>query len=115
VADGDDVEVGNGRGSFVARAVIDDVARPGVAVTTKGRWPKRDGGATVNATTCERQTDTGGPTFHDNRVTVTLIAGGPPGTAPSQQNEQHSDNGDRTGTPASSTSGAGNLGPWPAS
>ncbi|MEA2249497.1 MAG: hypothetical protein QOH46_4026 [Solirubrobacteraceae bacterium] len=69
---GDPVRIFNDRGAFFADAVVDDAARPGVAFTYKHYWPKRSvAGATVNATTPERDTDIGGgPSFHDNRVEV---------------------------------------------
>jgi anaerobic selenocysteine-containing dehydrogenase len=72
VTDGDEVRVGNGRGSFLAVAEVSDRVRPGVVATTKGRWPAFEkGGATINATVDERDSDMGGgAVFHDNRVQV---------------------------------------------
>ncbi|MFB7877607.1 molybdopterin-dependent oxidoreductase [Nocardia sp. NPDC056064] len=71
IADGTPVVVLNERGSFEAVAEISDRVRPGVAATTKGRWAKFTGGATVNATIAERDADyAGGAVFHDNRVEV---------------------------------------------
>jgi anaerobic selenocysteine-containing dehydrogenase len=72
---GDPIRVWNGRGSFLAEAVVDDAARPGVPFTFKTQWPKLSpGGANVNATTPERDTDLGGgPTFHDNRVEIEAV------------------------------------------
>ena len=65
--------VSNSRGSFEAVAEVSDRVRPGVAGTTKGRWAKFTGGATVNATIAERDSDYGGgAVFHDNRVEVAL-------------------------------------------
>ncbi|MFC6010005.1 molybdopterin-containing oxidoreductase family protein [Nocardia lasii] len=73
IADGDAVVVSNARGSFDAVAEVSDRVRPGVAGTTKGRWAKFNGGATVNATVAERDSDFGGgAVFHDNRVEVAL-------------------------------------------
>ncbi|WP_460717752.1 molybdopterin-containing oxidoreductase family protein [Nocardia heshunensis] len=72
IADGDAVTVGNARGSFEAIAEVSDAVRPGVAATPKGRWAKHTGGATVNATVAERDSDFGGgAVFHDNRVEIT--------------------------------------------
>ncbi|MEV0465435.1 molybdopterin oxidoreductase family protein [Nocardia tengchongensis] len=72
IADGDPVTVGNDRGSFDAIAEVSDTVRPGVAATPKGRWAKHSGGATVNATIAERDSDYGGgAVFHDNRVQIT--------------------------------------------
>ncbi|MGW5109082.1 molybdopterin-containing oxidoreductase family protein [Nocardia sp. NPDC004123] len=72
IADGDPVTVRNDRGSFEAVAEVSDRVRPGVAATTKGRWAKHSGGATVNATVAERDSDFGGgAVFHDNRVSIT--------------------------------------------
>ena len=52
---------------------MSDRVRPGVAATTKGRRPKLDGGATVNATIDGRDSAMGqGAVFHDNRVEVAL-------------------------------------------
>ncbi len=72
LADGDRVRVGNERGSFIARVTVDDAARPGVAATTKGHWPKLlAGGTNVNAATEERDADLGGgAVFHDCAVWV---------------------------------------------
>ncbi|WP_336086650.1 molybdopterin-containing oxidoreductase family protein [Nocardia sp. SSK8] len=71
ITDGTPVVVANSRGSFEAVAEISDRVRPGVAATTKGRWAKLTGGATVNATIAERDADyAGGAVFHDNRVEV---------------------------------------------
>ncbi len=72
IADGTPVLVSNARGAFEATAEVSDRVRPGVAATTKGRWAKFTGGATVNATIAERDSDFGGgAVFHDNRVQVT--------------------------------------------
>ncbi|APA96573.1 NADH:ubiquinone reductase (H(+)-translocating) [Nocardia seriolae] len=75
ITDGDPVTVGNDRGSFDAIAEVSDAVRPGVAATPKGRWAKHTGGATVNATVAERDSDYGGgAVFHDNRVRITRRA-----------------------------------------
>jgi anaerobic selenocysteine-containing dehydrogenase len=72
IAAGDAVRVFNGRGSFLAAAEITDRVRQGVVASTKGRWPRHSvGGATVNATVDERESDMGGgAVFHDNRVEI---------------------------------------------
>jgi len=69
---GDEVRVANARGSFVAVAEVSDRIRPGVVASTKGHWPRDSkGGATVNATVDERDSDMGGgAVYHDNRVRV---------------------------------------------
>ena len=69
---GDEVRVANARGSFVAIAEVSDRIRPGVVASTKGHWPRNSkGGATVNATVDERDSDMGGgAVYHDNRVRV---------------------------------------------
>ncbi|HKD16835.1 MAG TPA: molybdopterin dinucleotide binding domain-containing protein, partial [Thermoanaerobaculia bacterium] len=82
IAAGDEVRVGNARGSFVAVADVSDRVRRGVVASTKGRWPGRSReGATVNATVDERDSDMGGAVFHDNRVRVDKLpfgnSGGP--------------------------------------
>ncbi|WP_067824234.1 molybdopterin-containing oxidoreductase family protein [Nocardia inohanensis] len=72
IADGVAITVANARGSFDAIAAVSDAVRPGVAATTKGRWAKLSGGATVNSTIAERDADFGGgAVFHDNRVHIT--------------------------------------------
>ncbi|WP_280357999.1 molybdopterin-containing oxidoreductase family protein [Nocardia otitidiscaviarum] len=72
LADGAPVLVSNARGGFEAVVAVTDRVRPGVAATTKGRWAKFSGGATVNATIAERDADYGGgAVFHDNRVRIT--------------------------------------------
>jgi anaerobic selenocysteine-containing dehydrogenase len=72
LATGDEVRVANARGSFLAVADVSPRIRPGVVASTKGRWPgDSKGGATVNATVDERDSDLGpGAVFHDNRVQV---------------------------------------------
>jgi anaerobic selenocysteine-containing dehydrogenase len=69
---GDTARVFNDRGAFQAQIAVTDRVRPGVAATTKGRWPGLTaGGSTVNATVDERDSDMGGgAVFHDNRVEV---------------------------------------------
>jgi anaerobic selenocysteine-containing dehydrogenase len=76
LASGDPIRVWNDRGEFIAEAVVDDAARPGVAFSFKSQWPKLTAAhANVNATTPVRDTDLGGgPSFHDNRVEVAHAA-----------------------------------------
>ncbi len=77
IASGDEVRVGNARGSFFAVAEVSDRVRPGVVAGTKGWWPgdAREG-ATVNATVDERDSDMGGgAVYHDNRVQVDKASG----------------------------------------
>lgn len=65
------VEVGNDRGSFRAVLHLDDAARPGVAMTTKGLRPD---GSSVNATTLEADSDMGkGAVYHDNLVRIRAV------------------------------------------
>jgi anaerobic selenocysteine-containing dehydrogenase len=69
IADGDAVEVANGRGSVRLRAVVTDAVRPGVVASPKGRWHKHAGGRGVNWTTSDALADMAGQsTFHSNRV-----------------------------------------------
>ena len=79
IATGAEVSVGNARGSFEALAAVSDRVRPGVVATPKGRWLRdAKGGATVNATVDERDSDMGGgAVYHDNRVEVKGVAGRP--------------------------------------
>jgi anaerobic selenocysteine-containing dehydrogenase len=71
IDDGVAVRVSNQRGWFDATALVSDRTREGVAATSKGLSPGRDGGSSVNATTADRDSDLGdGATFHDNRVWV---------------------------------------------
>jgi anaerobic selenocysteine-containing dehydrogenase len=72
IAAGDEVRVGNARGSFLAMAEVADRVRPGVVASAKGRWPcYSKGNSTVNATVDERDSDMGGgAVYHDNRVRV---------------------------------------------
>ena len=69
---GHEARVFNDRGAFVARIELTDRVRRGVVASTKGRWPRfMKGGATVNATVDERDSDMGGgAVFHDNRVEI---------------------------------------------
>jgi anaerobic selenocysteine-containing dehydrogenase len=74
LTDGAAVRIGNERGSFPALLAISDDARPGVAATTKGWWPKLLGAGNANSTVEERDADMGrGAVFHDNAVTVEAI------------------------------------------
>jgi anaerobic selenocysteine-containing dehydrogenase len=70
---GDPARIYNARGEFSATIAVSDRVRPGVAAAAKGFWPKRvPGGANINATVAERDSDMGGgAVFHDNRVEVT--------------------------------------------
>lgn len=64
---GQEIVVANRRGSFIAKLAIDDLARRGTAVCTKGWWDQE-----LNSTVEERDSDMGnGAVFHDNRVTIT--------------------------------------------
>jgi len=67
--DGDQVEVANDRGGFVAVVRVADSGRPGLAIITKGWW--RQG---VNATVREADSDMGhGAIFHDNVVSIVKL------------------------------------------
>jgi anaerobic selenocysteine-containing dehydrogenase len=70
---GDSARIYNDRGEFSATVAVSDRVRPGVAAAAKGFWPKRvPGGANINATVAERDSDMGGgAVFHDNRVEIT--------------------------------------------
>jgi anaerobic selenocysteine-containing dehydrogenase len=72
IVSGDEVEVTNEYGAFLAVANVSEGIRPGVVVSSKGRWPGNSrGGSTINATTSDRDSDMGsGALFHDNRVRV---------------------------------------------
>jgi anaerobic selenocysteine-containing dehydrogenase len=74
---GDEVRVGNQRGSFFAVAELSERVRPGVVASPKGRWPRDSKqGVTVNATVDTRDSDMGGgATYHDNRVRVEKVEG----------------------------------------
>ena len=74
---GDRAEIFNDRGSFLAEVVVGDVVRRGVVASTKGYWTKLLGGANVNATVDERDSDMGhGAVYHDNRVEVVAAGRG---------------------------------------
>ena len=76
---GDMVVVGNERGSFTIELAVDDLARPGTAVSTKGWWTSG-----LNNTVAERDSDMAhGAVFHDNAVTVTKVASSDPAPRPS--------------------------------
>ena len=72
LVEGDVARIFNDRGSFEAEIAVSDAARPGVAASTKGYWPKIVGEkANLNLTVAERDSDmAGGAVFHDNRVEV---------------------------------------------
>jgi anaerobic selenocysteine-containing dehydrogenase len=72
IRDAAPVEIFNGRGSFLAKAVITDRTRPGVVSAPSIWWNKlAPGGRNANSTTSEEVTDLGGgATFYDNLVDV---------------------------------------------
>ena len=72
---GREARVFNDRGAFVALVEVTDRVRRGVVASTKGQWPRLvKGGATVNATVDERDSDMGGgAVFHDNRVEIARL------------------------------------------
>jgi anaerobic selenocysteine-containing dehydrogenase len=80
IATGARVRVRNDRGTFSAEAVISDATQPGVAFTYKQQWVQLLGpGEHVNVTIPERDADLGGsPTFHDNRVEISLAESADP-------------------------------------
>jgi anaerobic selenocysteine-containing dehydrogenase len=68
----------NDRGSFLADVEVSDAVRPGVVASTKGYWTKLLGGANVNATVDERDSDMGhGAVYHDNLVEVAAAIDAP--------------------------------------
>ncbi|MFI5273478.1 MAG: molybdopterin dinucleotide binding domain-containing protein, partial [Ktedonobacterales bacterium] len=77
---GDEVLVGNARGSCRLRAVVTDGVRPGVAVAPKGRWASRSpDGRNVNWTTSDALADLAGQsTFHSNLVEISRVDRGEP-------------------------------------
>jgi anaerobic selenocysteine-containing dehydrogenase len=70
------VQAVNGRGNFVAKAVVTDRVMRGVVSAASIWWNKLSpGGRNVNSTTSEEITDIGGgATFYDNLVEVRLAA-----------------------------------------
>jgi anaerobic selenocysteine-containing dehydrogenase len=72
IQEGSPVEIFNGRGSFLAKAVITDRTRQGVVSAPSVWWSKLvPGGRNANSTTSEELTDLGGgATFYDNLVEV---------------------------------------------
>jgi anaerobic selenocysteine-containing dehydrogenase len=71
IAAGDEVKVSNARGAFFAVAEVSERIRSGVVASAKGRWPGGErGGATINVTVDESDSDFGGALYHDNRVRV---------------------------------------------
>jgi anaerobic selenocysteine-containing dehydrogenase len=75
ITGGDEVRVFNDRGSFLARALVSEASRPGVAVALSIWWPKMcPGGRNVNAVTSQELTDMGrGATFYDVLVDVARV------------------------------------------
>src|SRR5215471_2622516 len=72
IQDGAPVEIFNGRGSFLAKAVVTNRTRTGVVSAPSIWWNKLvPGGRNANSTTSEEITDMGGgATFYDNLVEV---------------------------------------------
>jgi anaerobic selenocysteine-containing dehydrogenase len=75
IVTGDEVEVFNGRGRIVLKAVVDGHVGAGV-VSARLDWNKlSDGGGNVNALTSETLTDIGGgPTFYSTLVEVRKVS-----------------------------------------
>ncbi|HEV2127284.1 MAG TPA: molybdopterin oxidoreductase family protein [Thermomicrobiales bacterium] len=72
VSDGQIVRVYNERGSALLHASVTDGVRPGVVVSTKGRWGQRSlDGRNVNQLTTDELSDLGGgSSFHGTRVFI---------------------------------------------
>ena len=72
IADGDMLRIFNDRGSFLARARVNDRSREGVVTALSVWWHKHTpGGRNANAVTNQSLTDLGrGPTFYDCLVEV---------------------------------------------
>ncbi len=76
LAAGDLVRVESETGSLVLRVELTDDVPAGVAYVPKGRWPRQEGGANVNALVPGRKSDMGESTcVHATEVTVTSIPG----------------------------------------
>ncbi len=75
IADGQMVNVFNGRGRFRAKALVRESVKPGVVVSLGLWWRKfTDDGANCNTTTSTATTDFGGgATFFDNLVEVAAL------------------------------------------
>jgi anaerobic selenocysteine-containing dehydrogenase len=71
---GQDVQIFNVRGDFLAKAIVTDRTRPGVVSAPSVWWSKLvPGGRNANSTTSEEVTDLGGgATFYDNLVEVRI-------------------------------------------
>jgi len=74
IHDGSHVQIFNGRGDFLAKAIVTDRVRSGVVSAPSIWWNKLSpGGRNANSTTSEEITDIGGgATFYDNLVEVRL-------------------------------------------
>src|SRR5262249_38028340 len=75
IVSGQRVSVFNDRGRFLARAMVAEVVKKGVAVSEGGWWDKYvDGGVNCNVPTSTALTDLGaGATFFDNLVEVAAV------------------------------------------
>jgi anaerobic selenocysteine-containing dehydrogenase len=75
VTAGDRVRVESGTGSLVLSVELTDDVAAGVAYAPKGRWPRREGGANVNALVPGRKSDMGESTcVHATEITVTPMS-----------------------------------------
>ena len=72
IADGDQVRIYNGRGSFAAKARVSERVRPGVAAALSVWWKKLSSdGRNANEVTSQALADMGGAaTFYDCLVEV---------------------------------------------
>ncbi len=74
IANGDRVEIMNGRGSVQVKAVVTDGVRTGVAIAPKGHWAKFHGGKNINWLTPDALGDLAGQsTYHTNLVWISKV------------------------------------------
>ena len=76
IEEGSEVRLANETGQLTLRATLSDDVPPGVALSSKGRWPKQErGGANVNCLNPGRKTDIGeNSCVHGLEVTVTRLS-----------------------------------------
>jgi len=76
LTEGDEARLSNDTGEIVLKVKLSDDIRPGVALSHKGRWPKREANqANVNFLNPGHKTDMGeSSSVHGVEVTVTPVA-----------------------------------------
>ena len=72
IADGDEVQIHNDRGSLIGAAQISDKVRSGTVVAHFGYWTSQNKAGAANALTAARNGFAGAPGYYDAAVELAL-------------------------------------------